>query len=634
MIDGLYWEITLPEVNFLSINANYFHPSVRDPETRQRQIDWLRLKLREAKSNNKKVLIGSHIPLQDLGDYEEVFSHLLQEYKDIISITLTGHLHNLNFYTNTKDGKSPFDNEIANQALTPNDLYNPAFAIYNFDTGNNSFIPLKFKQYAMELTKTYNKTDCGLGLKYWVELFDSEEDLGLRTLGPLDISQLLTHMKESSKLLMDFQFFNRNHRPLRVDRESDINPSNSKEEINISFSQIPGEKGYLQASIDGDEMSQHSWMFYWLFRSKMNPQQAPLIIYLEGGPGCAGELLMLNSISPIILGSAQGSTPELIENKYSWDNIANILIIDQPISGGLSSMRNNDEIPDSINAATENLFAFLNSFYKKYPELIGRETYFVGSDYSFHIIAKLIKMVSNTKNISMKIGGFAFIRPLIDGIPQYRGMINSAKEKGLLNPISSISSKIGGALCSIYKSINLESFAEFTCKMSRKTVEGQNNSNIKQSKNNILLDPNIESRFMSYMKKEVDKTKGSYPFLSRCSSYLSQSPLKFDILEDYTKELGEIMGLGLPLLLVYGENDLWSNRNIYTQIFKKSGWKYYQEIKSAQWKNWKLGGKIIANSFSIKDSALTMVEILGAGEYPLIYNNQFTFDLISMLIFA
>ena len=31
-------------------------------------------------------------------------------------------------------------------------------------------------------------------------------------------------------------------------------------------------------------------MFYWLFDSKSNPETDPLVIWLEGGPGCASTM--------------------------------------------------------------------------------------------------------------------------------------------------------------------------------------------------------------------------------------------------------------------------------------------------------------------------------------------------------
>ena len=123
--------MVLPEVNFLSINTNYLNKETRNPKTREREIKWFKEKLKEAKAENKKVLIGSHIPLAHTGDYDNTISGLLEEYKDTISISLCGHLHDLLILV-SENKSTPYGNEIANQALSPQDLFNPGFSIYNY----------------------------------------------------------------------------------------------------------------------------------------------------------------------------------------------------------------------------------------------------------------------------------------------------------------------------------------------------------------------------------------------------------------------------------------------------------------------------------------------------------------------
>ena len=607
--------MNLPEVNFLSVNTNYWrHHIVKDEETRKRQEIWLKNKLKKSREEKKKVLIGTHIPFSDCPDYNSIISPILEEYSDIISIVFAGHLHDLLFYV-TEGKTKPYGNEIANQALTPQDLFTPGFTIYHFNSSHDgeTFTPISFKQYSMQLTKTYNKTDIGLGLQFWTEIFDSKQDLGLEELQSQDFISLFARMKESDLLRMKFEFYNTNHKPL--------SPL-------LSFASFPKERGYLKVRGSPNWRKEHSWIYYWLFRSHMNPSSAPLIIFLEGGPGCASELQMLNGISPLLL----QKNGELSDNPYSWNQIANLLIIDQPLGSGLSPVRHKNEIhdlPESIERVTQDMLDALTSFVVKYPEFVGRDTYFVANDYSFHVVSQLL--LGNKGLGGLKLGGLEFINPVIDYTLQTREMVSSANNYNLMNSITKyLSSKIGGALCQILKSLSLTTSAEFSCKLTQKIIEGQNSWNLKSHNFPPFLDPQISTNFISYMESEIEKTTGSYPF-ARCSSQLPFA-LHRDILMDYTPQLGVIINLGLPITILFGERDLWNNLHILDAILKNSKWKYSQLISTSEWRDWKINNTIPAKFIKIEN--LKIIMVLDAGHYPLIHDPQLSFDIIANLIFA
>ena len=39
-------------------------------------------------------------------------------------------------------------------------------------------------------------------------------------------------------------------------------------------------------------------MFYWVFKARQNPEQAPLVLWLTGGPGCSSEIALLYENGP------------------------------------------------------------------------------------------------------------------------------------------------------------------------------------------------------------------------------------------------------------------------------------------------------------------------------------------------
>lgn len=81
-------------------------------------------------------------------------------------------------------------------------------------------------------------------------------------------------------------------------------------------------------------------IFYWMFKARQNPDLAPLVLWLSGGPGCSSEVALLYENGPMRLNR---ETNELEENPYSWNNYTNLLYVDQPIGTGYSQGGENDD---------------------------------------------------------------------------------------------------------------------------------------------------------------------------------------------------------------------------------------------------------------------------------------------------
>ena len=314
---------------------------------------------------------------------------------------------------------------------------------------------------------------------------------------------------------------------------------------------------------------------------------------------------------------------------------ANLLVVDQPIGTGLSPNRHNSEIidlPHSIHRVATDLLDLLASFIRKYPQFYQRKIYFVANDYSFHVVAHIFKDKLINNKLGLNIGGFSFINPLIDGALQYKTTVKSASQRDLLSsPIKFITSQLGSYICRIFQMLGLKNSAHFSCKITQKIVEGMNYTNLKSHNFTQFLDPKVEHIFTTFMTKEINKTPASYKF-SRCSSEVAEA-LRTDILADYSSQLGLILDSKLPVFIIFGENDLWNNQFILSNILTNSKWKYYGLISKSSWKDWILDNVVTANYIKIDN--LTLIRILNAGQYPFIKNRKLAFDIIAnLLLFA
>lgn len=74
-------------------------------------------------------------------------------------------------------------------------------------------------------------------------------------------------------------------------------------------------------------------MFFWFFEARNAPDDAPLTVWLQGGPGSPSIDQALGENGPCL---AQADSNSTVLNPWSWNNYANLLYIDQPVQTGFS----------------------------------------------------------------------------------------------------------------------------------------------------------------------------------------------------------------------------------------------------------------------------------------------------------
>jgi len=133
--------------------------------------------------------------------------------------------------------------------------------------------------------------------------------------------------------------------------------------------------GYLRA--DDDDRA-NKYLHYWFAESQSNPTKDPVLLWLNGGPGCSSMGGLFTEVGPFIVND---DSKTLRLNPYSWNKVANVLFLESPFEVGFSySTGYSDEHTDDTTAR-ENLLA-LKSFMDKFPQYRNNSLYLAGESYA------------------------------------------------------------------------------------------------------------------------------------------------------------------------------------------------------------------------------------------------------------
>lgn len=213
-------------------------------------------------------------------------------------------------------------------------------------------------------------------------------------------------------------------------------------QVNTTAAGIPFYGQYFTGYIKVNTTTNSS-LFYTLYSAGGNNATAqdstlnssnPLVLWLQGGPGCSGWLGNLMELGPMnIQYNTTSNTTQLSVNPYSWVTNNHLLFVDQPIGTGFS-FGGDGETQDNTVASSVYLENFLIQFFNVYPELRGKPFYITGESYAGHYIPGLIaRLVQNKKVNNINVTGIAIGDGLV--APQYQLVWDEfAYAAGLIDP--------------------------------------------------------------------------------------------------------------------------------------------------------------------------------------------------------
>ena len=181
---------------------------------------------------------------------------------------------------------------------------------------------------------------------------------------------------------------------------------NTKNEVSDLFDGLYEGKaysGYLETDVPGNEL-------FYIYMPSQNGSEVdnkqPLLLWLNGGPGCSSFIGMLTEIGPVIRDS---DSKTFIKNEYSWNKNLNVLFIENPAGVGYTNVIENATYSEETTAS--GLHAALNNFFNLFENLKDRDFYVSGESYAGVYIPYLTKELID-KNSTINLKGILIGNPL------------------------------------------------------------------------------------------------------------------------------------------------------------------------------------------------------------------------------
>ncbi|KAK1631480.1 hypothetical protein QYE76_005795 [Lolium multiflorum] len=176
-------------------------------------------------------------------------------------------------------------------------------------------------------------------------------------------------------------------------------------------------------------------LFYYFVESPYEAASKPLVLWLNGGPGCSSlGAGAFQELGPFRV-NPDGKT--LSRNRHAWNNVANILFLESPAGVGFSYSNTSSENYVSGDRRTAvDAYIFLLNWLERFPEYKGRDFFIAGESYSGHYVPQLASVIIALHKFgltSMNLKGIFVGNPLLDDYKNDKGWLEFLWNHGVMS---------------------------------------------------------------------------------------------------------------------------------------------------------------------------------------------------------
>ncbi|MEW5298618.1 MAG: hypothetical protein WDW36_001716 [Sanguina aurantia] len=143
-------------------------------------------------------------------------------------------------------------------------------------------------------------------------------------------------------------------------------------------------------------------MYYMFYEARevQASSTTPIVLWLQGGPGCSSLFGMLYINGPYFINEEDLS---LKANPGSWNRLYGMLFIEQPIGTGYS-VRGTQEIPSNELQVADDLYRAIQNFYRLNPAFAQRRLIITGESYAGKYVPSIAHYILQAEAVANGYG--------------------------------------------------------------------------------------------------------------------------------------------------------------------------------------------------------------------------------------
>jgi len=122
----------------------------------------------------------------------------------------------------------------------------------------------------------------------------------------------------------------------------------------------------------------HSNLFFWYFPAEHNAKDAPVLLWLQGGPGGSSLFGLFNENGPFQV----KENLKVTKRQTSWTLTHHVIYIDQPVGTGFSFTKLDKCMAQNQDNVATDLYNALRQFFIMFPDIKNNEFYITGESYA------------------------------------------------------------------------------------------------------------------------------------------------------------------------------------------------------------------------------------------------------------
>ncbi|KAK4519483.1 uncharacterized protein ATC70_009719 [Mucor velutinosus] len=402
--------------------------------------------------------------------------------------------------------------------------------------------------------------------------------------------------------------------------------------------------------------------FFWFFESNNDPAHDPTLLWINGGPGCSSMMGLFMGIGPC---HANNKGDGLLRNSQSWNQVANIIYLDQPVNSGYSYQENTTvpRINDS-NTAAHDVYVFLQLFFKEFSQFSESDFHIAGESYAGHFLPAIATAITEknaeTPHSPIQLKSLIIGNGLTDPLQQYKYYRSMACEESAYGTLVSSSEKCDEIelhqhecqklIESCYRNSNITStpFAEKstdTCLLASKVC------------NALVVQPILNDLKLNMydIRKQCQSGPLCYDYFAAVKTYLDRSDVKkalgvksslsfelcshkvnmdFQVAGDwmrpYVHQIPALLNSNISLLAYAGDADLMCNWKGVRACTINVPWYGHLKYSQQEDADWYSNGTAVGTIRS--SESLTFLRLFHAGHMAPYDQPQVTLDMFSRWI--